>query len=236
MYAPAGVGLSLLLVTAGLMLAGCSRGESLEVRNLREAAARGEPEAQNALGNLYNRGVGVVEDQTEAANLYRQAAERGYADAESNLGRMYGTGRGVPQDSAKAAYWFRVAAQQGSASGENRLGEAYRDGKGVPQDFSEAVGWFRKAAEKGDADAQFHLGECYRDGEGVEHDLIEAHRWMNVAAARTRDDPSSAMLFARARDELTKRMTVEQVSEAQKRAREWFGRYEGSSASAAQVR
>jgi len=206
---------------------GCGKDDPLEVTRTREAAAHGETDAQIALANMYDRGQGVAENLSEAVNLYRKAAEHGNSDAQANLGRMYSTGRGIAQDFAMAVHWFRKAADQGNPLGQNRLGEAYHDGKGVPQDFTEAVKWYRKAAEQGNGAAQFHLGESYRDGEGVDVDLVEAHRWMNVSAAHTPDDYTSALSFARARDQLAKKMTAEQVVQAQKRAREWVDRFAG---------
>ena len=47
------------------------------------------------------RGVGVAEDNIEAARWYRAAAEGGHARAQTNLGYLYAHGLGVPQDQGK---------------------------------------------------------------------------------------------------------------------------------------
>ena len=74
---------------------------------------QGHTSAQNDLGNMYGEGLGVPQDDVEAAKWYRQAAEQGHASAQNNLGNMYRDGLGVPQDDVEAAKWYRLAAEQG---------------------------------------------------------------------------------------------------------------------------
>ena len=95
----------------------------------------------------------------------------------------------------------------------------YDDGEGVPQDDAEAVRWYRLAADQGYAPAQANLGVMYERGQGVGEDKVEAHMWLNLAAAQSSDENHDA--FAKARDDVAGRMTAEQVTEAQRRAREW---------------
>jgi TPR repeat protein len=64
----------------------------------RKAADQGNPQAQNAIGWLYERGLGVTQDYSEAMRLFRLAAEQGDAPAQSNIGRLYENGWGVAQD------------------------------------------------------------------------------------------------------------------------------------------
>ena len=96
------------------------------------------------------------------------------------------------------------------------LGESYAEGKGVPQDYAEAVKWFRKAAEQGSATAQYSLGWCYAEGEGVPKDDVLAYMWLNLAAASGNEDAKTS------RETVSKRMTAEQIAEAQKLSREWM--------------
>ena len=63
--------------------------------------------------------------------------------------------------------------------------------------------------------AQFNLGFRYANGEGVPQDYVEAHKWLNLAASRGNDEARNN------RDIVTKRMTPDQVAEAQRLAREW---------------
>lgn len=72
------------------------------------------------------------------------------------------------------------------------------------------------AAQTGMPDALFELGMLYATGRDVAADLVVAHKWFNLAAAR--GNPSALTH----RVELAREMSVEQVAEAQRLAREWL--------------
>jgi TPR repeat protein len=109
----------------------------------------------------------------------------------------------------------RAAAEQEDAGSQNNLGVMYGTGNGVPQDYVEAVKWYRLAAEQGNAAAQYNLGLMYDNGQGVPQDYVRAHTWFNLAASRGDANGSNN------RDIVAKRMTREQIAEAQRMAREW---------------
>ena len=132
----------------------------------------------------------------------------------------YTEGQGVPQDYTQSVHWFRKAAEQGDVFGQRNLGFGYTGGLGVEIDDAQAVQWFRKAAEQGNADAQNNLGIAYSTGQGVPQDYVEAHKWMNLAASHT--SGADQKRFTDGRDGVAKNMTPDQLSEAQKRAREWM--------------
>ena len=71
--------------------------------------------------------------------------------------------------------------------------------------------WFRKSAEQGDVSAQFGLGWMYAN---FLQDDIYTHMWWNIAASNGNADA------VKSRDIVEKRMTTEQLAEAQKLARE----------------
>ncbi len=120
---------------------------------------------------------------------------------------------------------WRPLAEQGNANAQFFLGVMYDKGRGVPQDDAEAVKWYRKAAEQGVAEAQYNLGLMYDDGQGVGLSfgvalLMQAHMWFDLAASgyAPGEDRDTAV---ENRDNVAKRMTPAQISEAQKLAREW---------------
>ncbi len=151
--------------------------------DLRRAAEAGDAEAQVRLAGHYMEGLGVPQDDVEAAKWYLAAAEQGNALAQYNTASFMFQGRGVPEDKVAAMAWLRAAAEQAMPEAQHSLGEIYKRGYGAPQDDTEAVGWFRKAAEQDYADAQFSLGEMYQDGRGVPQDHLMAHVWFNLAGA-----------------------------------------------------
>lgn len=160
--------------------------------------------------NAHNRG-----DYSTALRLFRPLAEQGDTNAEFFLGAMYQFGRGVPRDDAKAVKWFRKAAAQGDTGAQNHLGFMYKRGRGVPQDYAEAARWYRKAAEQGHIASQYFLGLSYSLGRGVPQDYVLAHMWMDLAASQGHH------LAAKACDDIARKMTPAQITEAQRLAREW---------------
>ena len=155
-------------------------------RTLAAAAEQGDAEAQFKLGEMFEYGRGVRQDDEEAVKWYRLAAEQGHASAQFNLGFMYKEGRGVRQDDEEAVKWYRLAAEQGHANGQNNLGWMYKEGRGVRQDDEEAVKWYRLAAEQGHATAQYNLGWMYEYGRGVRQDDEAAVKWYRLAAEQGR--------------------------------------------------
>ena len=152
----------------------------------------------------------------EISNLTARA-EAGDAMAQNNLGIAYHIGKGVPQDDKQALVWYTKAAEQGYAIAQNNLGVLYRDGKGVPQDDKQALFWFTKAAEQGEEMAQYNLGMMYSNGEGVLQDYVQAHKWLSLSAAN--GDERQPI---KARDQIVNKMTLEQIAEAKRLAREWM--------------
>lgn len=75
-----------------------------------ESAKSGDPEAQNYVGEIFEKGLGVEPDYSAAASWFRKAADQGYAPAQINLGFLYEQGLGVERDPAAALMWYRKAA------------------------------------------------------------------------------------------------------------------------------
>ena len=112
---------------------------------------RGDLNAQNNLGVLYERGLGLAVSLPEAFKLYRAAADKGLAQAQNNLGVLYERGRGVTQDYKLAALWYRRAAEQSHPAAQNNLGVLYGFGRGLKEDVVQANFWFTVAAAGGSA-------------------------------------------------------------------------------------
>lgn len=71
------------------------------------------------------------------------------------------------------------------------------------------------AAMQGDAKAMYELGKRYENGVGVIQNYVQAHAMYNISASRGYTDAPKA------RDALAKKMTAEQLAEAQKIAINW---------------
>ena len=59
----------------------------------------------------------------------------------------------------------------------------------------------------------------YANGESVPQDNVEAHMWLNLAVSRS--SGADHERWVATRDRVAERMTPADLSEAQRRAREW---------------
>lgn len=186
---------------------------------LLERAEQGDASAQWRTGFSYQEGIGMPRDLDQAVKWYRLAAIGGLDRAQINLAEMYAQGHGVSRDVAEAAKWYRLAAEQGHVAAQTSLGNLYAKGDGMPQDFVEADKWYRLAAELGHAEAQYNLGVMYGVGQGVPQDYVLGYMWINLAASRATG--LDQKYFTKGRDAVLSSMTPDQISEAQRLAREW---------------
>ena len=75
-----------------------------------ERAEDGDAEAQNYVGEIFEKGLGQEPDYESAATWYQRAAEQDFARAQINLGFLYEQGLGVERDAATALNWYRRAS------------------------------------------------------------------------------------------------------------------------------
>jgi localization factor PodJL len=102
---------------------------------------------------MYDRGLGVKQDDTLAFFWYQSAAEQGNARAQHNLATAYADGKGTSQDFATAAKWFEKAAAAGIPESQFYLGALYERGMGVGRDLPRALAMYRLAANQGNKEA-----------------------------------------------------------------------------------
>jgi len=196
-----------MFFAAVVLAASLACGEVLDVEDA--------PDSSNGTEDI---GVNVQSANSDF-ELTLELAEQGDARAQFEVGRAYHLGLGVPQDLTEAVRWARLAAAQGLAEAEYYVGYAYDNGDGVPQNFIEAVRLYRLAADQGLAEAQFNLGTMYANGDGVPQDDVQAYMWFKLAAARLTE--TGREMAVDARDEVADVMTADQLTEAQRLAREW---------------
>lgn len=165
-------------------------------RALRKAALKGDLRAQNNLGYLYENGLGIAQDYTQALQWYSRAAEGGLADAQYNLATLYHYGRGVAQNHKAAFEWFSESAGAGFADAQYMMGESLRAGWGTDKDGVSALSWYLKAAKKAHASAQLMAGYIYLSGEGWRSEPQKAVVWAELA--RINGEPQAAALLTQA--------------------------------------
>lgn len=104
---------------------------------------------------------------------------------------------------------FLPAAQAGNADAEELIGVMYAMGLGVERDDRRAFEWYLRASMKAHPGAQSGVGWYYEVGRGVSKDLVRAYMWYVLSAIG--GDPDAAI----SQEEVIKKMTREQVREAQ---------------------
>lgn len=144
---------------------------------------------------------------------WRVLADEGYTTAQNMVGDFYYEGIGAPQDYVEAAKWFLLAAEKGLPFAQTKLGQMYNSGEGVPQSDISAVNWFDLAARQGYTPAQMGLGVMYYQGSDDVKDIVAAHMWFNIASVNKSKNGKKL------RDLAALKMTGDQISEAQRKAR-----------------
>ena len=194
-------------------------------------------EALLGLGLMYEKGQGVNQNYEYAMELYKRAAEIGAYKAFVALGveyrdecegvtieqfRLVAKKRegAIPdilepqfwhehQNDGRPVKWYRHAIKKKLAFVQYCLGAMYADARGVPQNDKVVAGLYRRSAEQGYTPAQNKIGMMCESEQGNPQNVIRAYMWFNLAA--TNGDKETA----EARDRVAKKMTPEQIAEAQ---------------------
>jgi hypothetical protein len=144
------------------------------MQDLVEAANSEDAAALVELGQRYEDGDGLEQNDTLAFEMYARAAAHGHPVGATFLGQCLLYGRGTAEDKPRAVECFREGAAAGLPLAMHYLGECYTEGFGVEADPEEAVHWYRRGADLGDPGCLAELGDCLEFGRGVNKDLEEA--------------------------------------------------------------
>jgi TPR repeat protein len=151
------------------------------LRAFRPQADAGEPRAQNNLGFMFERGLGVTQSYVEAMNWYRKAADQGLPEAQFNVASFYHNGYGVEVNNSQAVFWLKKAAAQELTDALYLLGVHHLEGKGTRQDPIAAKSHFLRAARRAHVGAQFMSAYLMLSEEAGKPDLVGAHAWLLVS-------------------------------------------------------
>lgn len=128
---------------------------------LQKMAKEGCAEAQNALGEIYQKGAALTRNNQEAVRLYRLSAEQGYPPAQYNLAWAYFDGLDRLLSNREEAYLLLFkAAQQGYSFAKNDLWEFLKD-------EDNPAGYLKELANKDSVEAVRTLGDWYATGDIV---------------------------------------------------------------------
>jgi TPR repeat protein len=116
----------------------------------------------------------------------------------------------------KALEKLMPLAEQGHSAAQYNIGVMYEWGNGVQKDNFSALKWYKRSAELSHKDAQNNLGAMYSKGEGTDADLVEALKWFIISAENGSEGGQKNIRI------VEKRMSYEQISQAQKLANDWM--------------
>lgn len=135
-------------------------------KKLESRAILGDSTAQFDIGQMYQYGLGVAKNPTEAIKYYRLAAAQQDLPAEYNLGLMYIQGEGVVADYKLGLNLLTDAAFKGNPYAQYVLARIYEQGytdssgqEVIPKDKDNAMSMYNLAAANNYGLAQFRLAE-----------------------------------------------------------------------------
>lgn len=159
-----------------------AQAQTVDEKELRNWADRGDADAQFELGVRHITGEGLKKDPQAGASWIEKAAKQKHLRAQHVIGTLYEDGVGVEKNLAKAHEWFRRAAELGFALSQHSLAILYEEGMGVTKDPAKAAEWFKKAADQGFAQSQTAYASKLEMGNGVEKSTAKAALWYLKAA------------------------------------------------------
>jgi TPR repeat protein len=156
------------------------RGDYLTAfREFRSLAEEGHIKAQLQLGIMYEMGLGIKQDYSEASKWYQKAAIQGDKAAQKRLLEMRKKGLNTTFQPSVPDSWQGNTTKPQS---QYDIGVMYFRGFGVKRDFAIAYRWFFMAANQGHARAQNDLAVLLSKGLGIEQNRSEAYIWFLRAA------------------------------------------------------
>jgi TPR repeat protein len=143
----------------------------------RGLAEEGLTSAQEIMGILSEKGLGVPQSYRDAIKWYSMAAKQDNDRAQFCLGALYAEGRGLPRSEAAAESWFLKAKKNGNDYAQFRLDLLNRE---FESDHAYHQ-FLRQAAREGHAEAQYLLAGRFKEGRGVKANLQAALHWYSEA-------------------------------------------------------
>lgn len=134
----------------------------------RRACDKGNLEGCTRLGELYEQGIAVAKEPSQAFAIYQRACTGGSPLACTHLGWLFESGTGTSKDVAQARTLYERGCNAGDGWGCTNLGELYERGiSGVPADPRRALSLYSQACLRHHAGGCFHEGVLLEKGKGT---------------------------------------------------------------------
>jgi hypothetical protein len=117
-------------------------------------AKQGDAEAQFKVGEMYETGIGVEQDKSEAMYWTIRSANQKHETAGFKLLYWSIEIRGLNSENKAKLENLKIKANQGNAQAQYYLGKMYAHGIGMDKDPDVAIDWLNKAALAGMPEAE----------------------------------------------------------------------------------
>jgi len=164
---------------------------------IKQAAEKGNPEAQYNYGICFQQGVEVTKNDSLANVWFLRSATQGWKDAQFKMAYSYATGRGVTQDDKQAFLWSVKCAEQQDVECMFNVVNCFMEGRGTQKDMDSMLVWATRIALLETPEnlnisgqitsARANLATMYRDGQNVQKDLIKSYMWFLIYNESKRD-------------------------------------------------
>ena len=185
-------------------------------RLLRPLAEKGDPRAQNLLGESYFRKHGVGINFDEALNWLERAVAQNYTPAFARLGITLLRLNGGRHE--RGLGLIRTASARGDPAAQVLLGWLHFQGiGGVPLDLERAKELFLKAANQKHKGGYLYLIYWHKSDQGKRPDFVEMLRWVIIG-----DRMGIGKAMEIFREMAIKHLTKAEIAEAKRRATAWL--------------
>ena len=147
----------LLMLTTLLLLSPLTVEASELFNSQLTLAKRGDAEAQFNVGEMYEIGFGVKQDEKEARYWISKSANQNYETAGFKLLYWDMEQSGLKGKNKTKVIELNKMAKQDNAQAQYYLGKMYAYGVGINKNTDAAIGWLNKAALSGVLEAEVEL-------------------------------------------------------------------------------
>jgi hypothetical protein len=195
----------LMLLTLLLLIPGLTQADGLFDFQMK-LAKKGNAEAEYKVGEMYETGFGVKEDQAEAMVWISKAANQGHETAGFKLLYWDIKKNGVTEDNNAKFEVLKAKAKEGNAQAQYYLGKMYSQGVGVKKDTKKALVLLNKAA---------FVGVLEAEREAV---FVREDQQREIIAKRKADEKKRVQLKVKKEKERLAKIEQQKKLQAQKQA------------------
>lgn len=141
-----------------------------------KVARAGNAEAQFNIGEMYEKGSGVLPDLKSAFTWFELAAKQGHQKAQYKIAYMYYRGEGVTANPAKAFPLMERLASNGYVRAQYYLAVMHETGAGTARNLEQARMWYSRAAAGGYITAAEALADKKRFPPQASSEIVSAPR------------------------------------------------------------